>query len=92
MSDAQTIKTLVHELAHSVLHCTGGAEEGADRPTKETQAESVAFIVCNALGISSEQYSFEYLASWASGKDAKELLKSMNVIKTTADKIIAAVA
>lgn len=92
MSDAQTIKTLAHEVAHSILHKAGGEQEKADRNTKEVQAESVAFLVCNGLGIRSDSYTFEYIASWSDGKEPKELLASMAVIQKTANTILAQMA
>ena len=87
MSPDQTAKTLIHEYAHSQLHNT---EAGAklDRSTKEVQAESVAFIVSNHFGIDTSEYSFEYLASWSSGKDLKELKQSFDLIQKTANKFI----
>ena len=84
MSESQTIKTLVHELAHSILH----KNTKKNRATAEVEAESVAYVVCNQLGIDTSDYSFEYLASWSSGKDLKELKSSLSVIQKTADGII----
>ncbi|HRC81764.1 MAG TPA: ArdC-like ssDNA-binding domain-containing protein [Sedimentibacter sp.] len=87
MSLDQTAKTLIHEYAHSQLHNT---DETAilDKPTKEVQAESVAYIVANKFGIDTSEYSFEYLANWSSGKDLKELKESFNLIQKTASDII----
>ena len=48
MSQSQTIKTLVHEIAHSKLHNDG---EERDRSAKEVEAESVAYVVCSHLGL-----------------------------------------
>lgn len=87
MSPDQTAKTLIHEYAHSQLHNTeaSAALKGA---TKEVQAESVAFIVSNHYGIDTSEYSFEYLASWSSGKELKELKQSFDLIQKTANKFI----
>lgn len=85
MSEAQTIKTMVHEVAHSMLHCSGGDEEDADGPKREVQAESVAFVVCNSLGIDTGEYSFGYVAGWEKGND---LAESLDAIQKTAHKII----
>lgn len=87
MSNDQTAKTLIHEYAHSQLHNT---EAGAmlDRSTKEVQAESVAYIVSDHFGIDTSEYSFDYLASWSSGKELKELKNSFDLIQKTANKII----
>lgn len=92
MEQAQTIKTLIHEVAHSILHCKGGEQEQADHYTKEVQAESIAYIVSNYLGLDTSEYSFGYVAGWSSGKDVKELKASLDVIQKTASKIISCVA
>lgn len=89
MSETQTLKTLIHEIAHSILHNKdNGVEKGADRFTKEIQAESVAYIVCNNLGIDTSDYSFGYIVGWSKGKEMKELSDSMDVIRDTAKDII----
>lgn len=92
MSEEQTLKTAVHEIAHSLLHCEEGEEKEADRRTKEVQAESVAYTVLKALGIDTSEYSFGYVAGWSSGKDVKELSKSLEVIRKTASEILTKLA
>ena len=84
MSQTQTIKTMVHELAHSILH------ENSDksRNTAEVEAESVAYVVCNQMGINTSDYSFDYIATWSSGRQLKELKSSLDTIKNTANDII----
>lgn len=91
MSQAQTIKTLIHEIAHSVLHSIDGDESNADRNTKELQAESVAYTVCSYLGLDSSEYSFGYIAGWSKDKDVKVLTSNMEVIRKTAETIISAI-
>lgn len=86
------VKTLVHEIAHSILHCDDGEQEDADRRTKEVQAESVAYVVLNYLGIDTSEYSFGYVAGWSNGRDIKELQASIEVIRKTASDIIQKVA
>lgn len=86
MSQLQTIKTLIHEISHAVLHADEDGKK-EDRETKEVQAESVAFAVCAMLGIDTSEYSFEYVAGWSKGKEAKELTSSMEVIRTTASEL-----
>lgn len=88
MSEAQTVKTLVHEIAHAMLHDDGAEEAEAVRTAKEVQAESVAYTVCQYLGIETEDYSFGYIAGWAEGKDLKELQEGLVAIQSTAKKII----
>lgn len=85
MSEKQTVKTLCHEVAHSVLHVGDGAVK--PREVKEVEAESVAYVVCDHFGIECGDYSFEYLGSWGS-RDMKELQASFNVIHDVASKLI----
>ena len=99
MGESQTVKTMLHEVAHAMLHNSDLMKQNGeekDRLTKETEAESIAFTVCSALGIDTSDYSFPYVASWASGKELKELKDSMDTIRLTAadflEKLEAAVA
>lgn len=84
-SQAQTIKTLVHEITHSILH----NDVFCQIPTevKEVQAESTAYMVCSELGLDTSGYSFEYVASWAK-MDMKMLRDQMDIVRKTADAII----
>ena len=87
MGESQIIKTMIHEVAHAMLHDSDQMKqrgEEKDQLTKETEAESIAFTVCSALGIDTSDYSFPYVASWASGKELKELKDSMDTIRLTA--------
>jgi antirestriction protein ArdC len=61
-SPAQRVKTLVHEIAHALLH-----ESYDNRALAELEAESTAYVVCQTLGIDSSDYSFGYVATWAGG-------------------------
>lgn len=91
MSQAQTIKTAIHELAHSRMHDYEGPMVPDDlpgRPTREVQAESVAFVVASHYGLDTGGYSFGYIASWASGRELEELKASMDAIRETAHGII----
>lgn len=92
MSQQQTVKTIIHEIAHAILHGKDGDETEADRGTKEVQAESVAYTVCKWLGVDTDDYSFGYIAGWSNDKNTKELTASMEVIRRTAKTIIEAVA
>ncbi len=85
LSEEHTIKTLVHEIAHSRMH---GGDDGLDRQTREVQAESVAYIVSGYLGIDASAYSFGYVAGWSKNKDLEELKSSLDAIKKTASEII----
>lgn len=85
MSEVQTIKTLLHEMAHAELHTT---KYGKSRETKEVEAESIAFIVSNYYGVDTSDYSFGYLAGWSSDKELVELKESLNTIQKTAADLI----
>ena len=94
MSQAQTIKTLLHEVSHATYHTRDKADSDhpVDRRHKETEAESIAFCVGSALSIvDSGDYTFPYLASWASGKDTKELKDSLERIRSASDEMITAI-
>lgn len=91
MSQQQTLKTCIHEIAHAILHDkdTGKEKDNLpDRRTKEVEAESVAYTICQHFGIDSSDYSFGYVAGWSSGKKLEELKTSMNTIRSTASEII----
>ena len=92
MSEAQTVKTLIHEIAHAGLHDRrsrdGQDKSAVDRRTAEVEAESIAFVVCNYLGIDSSDYTFGYIAGWSSGKETPELTRSLATIQQHAQKII----
>ena len=89
MAERQTVKTLIHEIAHAFLHTKEQLKEDKrSREQKELEAESVAFIVCKHFGFDSDEYSFPYITSWA-GNDFQTLLSSSLVnIQKTADAII----
>lgn len=89
MAQAQTVKTLIHEIAHAILHNReDGQEKEANGNAKEVQAESVAYTVCSALGLDTADYSFGYVVGWSKNKEVKELTESMDVIQKTAAQII----
>lgn len=86
MSERQTVKTAIHETAHSILHTD--KEHLKDSATMEVEAESVAFVVCQHFGLDTSDYSFGYLASWSSGKELPELKASLQTIQKTSDGLI----
>jgi len=89
MSEAQTIKTAVHEISHSILHAIDGDKK--DKRTREVEAESIAFVVSNHFGIDTSDYSFGYIAGWSSGKELKELKNSLDTIQKTANELITSI-
>ena len=89
MDELQNIKTAIHEIAHATLHDTDkDAPERPDRRTREVQAESVAYAVCQHYGLDTSDYSFGYIAGWSSGKELAELKGSLETIRSTAAKLI----
>ena len=90
MSEVQTIKTLLHEMAHQKLHDKDAVPEAKDitRSGKEVEAESVAYVVCQHYGINTSDYSFSYVAGWSEGKETPELKASLDKIRQTASDFI----
>ncbi len=91
LSELQTVKTLIHEIAHSKLHSSKKIEKEAKKKTrdqKELEAESVAFIVCSYFNLDTSDYSFPYILSWSSEKFREILKESMSDIQRVASFII----
>ncbi len=91
MSEGQTMKTAIHEVSHAKLHDREIMEEQGvqkDKLTREVEAESIAYCVCQYFGLDTSEYSFPYIGSWSSGKDMKELRASMDTIRKTAGEFI----
>jgi antirestriction protein ArdC len=70
VAPAQAVKTLIHELSHALLHTD---ELPMSKEFAEIEVESAAYIVCDAIGLDSGDYSFPYVARWADG--SSELVK-----------------
>lgn len=101
MSEAQTVSAAVHEMAHAILHndeaerqADAAGMEPAEAPkekdqnTKEVEAESISYAVCQYYGIQTGENSFGYIASWSSGKKLAELKASLETINKTAGDLI----
>lgn len=95
MSELQTLKTTIHEIAHARLHdIDRGKEQGedepprADRRTREVEAESVAYTVCQHYGLDTSDYSFGYVAGWSADRELTELKASLETIRATAAELI----
>lgn len=96
MSQAQTVKTMIHEMAHQKLHSIDPRELPSDEPrltrnAKEVEAESVAYTVAQHYGIETSDYSFAYIAGWSKSKDVSELKASLDRIRNAADEMITAI-
>ena len=94
MSELQTLKTAIHEIAHAKLHDIDlnapkdEQQPHVDRRTREVQAESVAYTVCQHYGLDTSDYSFGYVAGWSSGRELSELKSSLETIRSAAAEII----
>ena len=94
MSELQTLKTAIHEIAHAKLHDIDlnapkdEQQPRVDRRTREVEAESVAYTVCQHYGLDTSDYSFGYVAGWSSGRELAELKGSLETIRSTAAEII----
>ena len=88
MSQLQTVKTMIHEIAHAMLHADNDKVERKDAGTREVEAESIAYVVCQYLGLDTSDYSFAYLIGWSSGRQMPELRASLHTIQTTAADLI----
>ena len=93
MSELQAVKTAIHEIAHAKLHdvdlnAPPEEQNRVDRHTREVEAESVAYTVCQHFGLDTSDYSFGYVAGWSSGKEMTELKASLETIQTTAKELL----
>ena len=94
MSELQTLKTAIHEIAHAKLHdidLNAPKEEKKNHPnqrTREVEAESIAYTVCQHYGLDTSDYSFGYVAGWSSGKELSELKGSLETIRLAASELI----
>lgn len=95
MSEVQNVKTLIHEMAHAKLHnmtAQKAREDGGQtRSSKEVEAESVAYTVCQHYGIDTSDYSFAYVAGWSKSKEMSELKESLGTIQKAASELITAI-
>lgn len=91
MSEAQTVKTALHEASHATLHNKEAQNSDSDKKSrnqKECEAESVAYVVCQHYGIDTAEYSFPYVAGWSSDKEVPELKASLDTIRRAAADLI----
>lgn len=89
MSEMQNIKTMIHEISHACLHNRREGENSEkDTNTKEVEAESIAYVVCQHYGIDTSEYSFGYIAGWSSSRETVELKESLGIIRKTATDMI----
>lgn len=90
MSEVQTIKTLLHESSHFLLH-SKEAQSGTEKKSKnkkEVEAEAVAYVVSKHFKINTDDYSLAYVASYSADKDVPELKESLETIRKTSMDLI----
>ena len=95
MSQLQNIKTMIHETAHAMLHAL---DENGKRPAsvpdqhgRETQAESIAYVICSHYSLDVSDYSFGYIAGWSSSKELPESKASLDIVRKTSHDLIVAI-
>lgn len=88
MSPAQSARTLLHEIAHALLHTENNSCARADRIRREIEAESIAYAVCAHYGIDTSSYSFGYIAAWSENRDLDILRQSLAAIRSTTCSLI----
>ncbi|MCM2139900.1 ArdC-like ssDNA-binding domain-containing protein [Vagococcus fluvialis] len=90
LGEVMTLKVMIHEMAHAILHADSSAFFGDKTYRKqEFEAESVAYIVSDHLGFDTSDYSFGYLSSWTDrGNELSDLTDSLENITKEASKLI----
>jgi len=84
MSHAESFATLVHELAHELLHRANRAT--TTKRERETEAEAVAFVVCHAIGLETGTASQDYIQLY--NGDATLLLDRLERVRSAASQIL----
>ncbi len=87
MPELQTIKTMLHEIAHAT-YGHGGKDDKWDKESREIQAESTAFWVAGMLGLDTGDYSFGYITGWSKDREVSELKENLELIKNTANDLV----
>lgn len=91
MGEMQTVKTVIHEISHALLHGDMRKGQQKDRQTMEVEAESVAYVVCKHFNLDTSEYSFGYIAGWSGDKEISQLKDSLETIRETASSIISVI-
>jgi len=89
MQPAEEFSTLVHEIAHEMLH-RGDRRTLTTKQVRETEAEAVAFVVCQAVGLETGTASADYIQLWHG--DADLLRESLQAVQQTAAVILGGIA
>jgi hypothetical protein len=89
MQPAEEFSTLVHEIAHEMLH-RGDRRTLTTKQVRETEAEAVAFVVCQSVGLQNGTSSQDYIQLWHG--DANLLRESLEAVQQTAAVILGGIA
>src|SRR5439155_15014046 len=89
MQPAEEFSTLVHEIAHEMLH-RGERRTLTTKQVRETEAEAVAFVVCQSVGLQNGTAFADYIQLW--NGDAKLLAESLEVVQRTVAVILGAIS
>jgi antirestriction protein ArdC len=84
-SPAEEFSTLVHELAHELLH-RGDRREQTSRKVRETEAEATAFVVCHAIGLENVSAACDYIQLW--NGDSQLLTESLGYVRAAASALL----
>ena len=87
LAPAEHLSVLVHEVAHELLH-KGVRRASTSHTIRETEAEAVAFVVCNAMGLETNSASSDYIQLHSG--DKATLAESLGIIQKTAAEILVA--
>lgn len=87
MTPGEEYSVLAHELAHEILH--QGEDAPQERDVQETEAEAVAFAVCQGIGLDTNTAASDYIQLYRGDKE--RLLASLERIRTAAHEILDAV-
>ena len=86
-SKAEEFSTLVHELAHEMLH-KAERRTATTKVVRETEAEAIAFVIGKAVGLETGTASADYIQLYHG--NASLLAESLEVIQKTSAVILAA--
>ena len=84
-SQAEEFATLAHEVAHEMMH-RDERRSSTTKRVRETEAEAVAFVVCNAIGLETGSAAQDYIGLY--GGDAKLLSESLEYVQRTSTHIL----
>lgn len=88
LAPAEEFSVLVHETSHEILHQAPG-NRSKEKTVREAEAEAVAYVVCQGIGLDVNTASSDYIQLYDG--DKKTLMQSLERIQGTAAEILEAV-